>query len=62
MESTKFHVVYMMMAVGLVVSGGVGLAWACLKGDVQGGFTMGGYIATVQAMWMAALFSKWSQE
>lgn len=52
----------MIMAVGLVVSGGVGLAWACLKGDIQGGFTTGGYIATVQAMWMAALFSKWSQE
>lgn len=62
LESTDYSVVFLILLVGMLVSGAFGVIWAWLRTDVQGGFTIGGYIVTVQAMWMAAMFSKWSRE
>ena len=61
-ESPNFHIIFIMVFLGLVVSGVLSILWAIFMRDVQGTFGVGSYFATVQAAWMAAMNSKWSQE
>ena len=62
LESVNYVLVFIIVFAGLIVSGLFAILWASLRQDVQGGFAIGAYIATVQAALMAAYFAKWSQE
>lgn len=62
LESPDYYVVFMIVFAGLLASGLFAVLWACLRQDIQGGFAVGGYIATVQGALMAAYFAKWSEE
>jgi hypothetical protein len=46
---------------GLVVSGIVSVAWAITRDDVQGGFGIGAWLASVQAVVVALVITKWSE-
>ena len=61
-ESPDYYVVLLTVLVGLIVSGVVAVAVAAVTKDVQSGFGVGSYFASVQAIWMAAMYVKWSQQ
>ena len=55
------HVILMLVLAGLMVSGCISVVFACVTKDVQGAFGIGGYCVAVQAVWVSAMFFKWSQ-
>jgi hypothetical protein len=46
---------------GLLVSGIVSVAWAIARDDVQGGFGIGAWLASVQAVVVMLVVTKWSE-
>ena len=61
-ETANLHIVLLALLIGLIISGVVAVVYACKMRDVQGGFGIGAYFATVLTVWMSAMYFKWSQE
>lgn len=55
-EGPNWHLISVLVAVGFSTTGLIGVLWSVLKSDVQGGFAIASYLATLVAAAMSALF------
>ena len=60
-ESAHYYTIFLSLFLGFVLSGVLSVAWAILRNDVQGAFSIGTWIVTLEATWMTAIFFKWKQ-